>query len=320
MATLCLHIGMPKTGTTSFQNWLATNSDVFRNSGVFVFSRPLFAHRFAVEAITSTAIRERNDVRQILQCDFNEVRQELANAISQNNFEFLLISSEYFCEADPMYVKSMVPPSHSVKVVAVLRRQDRYIESSYNEEVRAGRTRRLEAPKYWPHFDWWRVLSEWEHSFSLKAVKPLVYEDVIARDAPLGLQILHTFDPKLCEIARTQCNREQRANPSISAQLVEMQRLANFFHLPIVRLVGEAGQEALRGPEFRLDSRVAKQWVEVYRESNRRLAQVFGLSRKELFPEEDLNSGSRGADCTGKLSPRLIAKLLGVFLKRRFKI
>jgi hypothetical protein len=315
VATTYLHIGLPKTATTTFQNWLARNASALRKIGVFTFVQTIFSHRLAVEAI-SAENKQTADVQKILQCNYCDIIRQLKNVCSDSEVNSIIISSEYFSLADPLLVKSILSEvsCSEVKIVVLFRRQDRYIESSYSEKVKSsGRKEPLEAPIYWPAYNWWLYATEWARAFLPENVIALIYDDLEKRGAPIVEQIMQALDSELGNFAAN-CP-EERANASFPAEFTQLQRLANRVGIDLVGLLEKARQHGVGGQPFRLDRSTAKEWLDLYRASNREVAKLFALKNRNLFDESDLEAGQSWPSTIGQLTPAFIATLLALYIK-----
>ena len=130
MPELVLHIGLPKTASSYIQKWLAINAKALRQRSVWVPSRQMQAHRIAVESIVNPSVAGRDDVVGIAATPLDGVLADLAAAASGEQFRSLVVSSEYFFEADPRHVHALLRQHVSVpiRIVILLRRQDRLVE------------------------------------------------------------------------------------------------------------------------------------------------------------------------------------------------
>jgi hypothetical protein len=139
MATLILHIGRGKTGTTSLQRALTAHRKALQSQGVhyvqaddnggghqnfaksFIVTRPSYM-KMPVDPI---------GVRALVRAEIREVEQDT-----------ILLSSENFTLASLPELKKFIaelPQITAVKIVLFVRSQDELAESQYNQMIKLGR-------------------------------------------------------------------------------------------------------------------------------------------------------------------------------------
>jgi hypothetical protein len=318
MVKVYVHAGLPKTGTTTIQRWLSENAAALKTQGTYTFQNRRLGHRLAAEAITSAKRRSLPDIRPVLEWRLEDSLTALREAVEDEAIDRVVISSEYFSEADPSLVRQLFSELSldDVKIILVLRRQDRLLESGYNQSVRAvGWTERVHSPHYHPRYDWYLFASSWAKAFGRENIVLRLYEDITLGDAPLVFEIFEGLDADLAAFALERGDSEV-ANPSLPAALLEMKRLANLAGAAAVMPFLEAASKSrLGGAPFRLDPAVAKGWLDCYRESNHKLAAEFLGRDGDLFDASDLDSDSSGADYTGKLPGEIVATILMLYMQ-----
>lgn len=148
---LYLHIGQPKSGTTSLQDFLALERDRLREQG-FLYPRLREVENDNAHHALSYDLREET-VRGLRMTPHNSSRNarvwdQLARAVRHTACPKVILSSEdfYFLDDDGPRWRSAVallanrlkPLFSSVTVIAYLRRQDEHVESWCNELVKYG--------------------------------------------------------------------------------------------------------------------------------------------------------------------------------------
>lgn len=323
MTRLILHAGLPKTGTTTVQNWLVENTSRLRGQGIFTPSSADLAHRLAVEAITSPQRRAESDVRHIMTRPLDDARAELSRAALDTGINLIVMSSEYFSVADPAVVRQQLADLSltDVKIIFVLRRQDRLIESGYNQDVRMmDITRPIGGPVYHEAHDWSVLTASWANAFSPEDLILRLYDEASQEPAQIVSLVFADIDQPFAQLARKHPPYLERSNPSLPAALVEFKRLANLAGArEVLPLLEKLSQLGLGGPPFRMEREVAKGFLELYRESNRRVARQFFHREGDLFNESDLAGEPTGADYTGKLPVEMLATLLALHIDEQAK-
>jgi hypothetical protein len=277
----------------------------------------------AVEAITSPKRRAESDVRHIMTQPLDDARAKLSRAALDAAINLIVMSSEYFSVAEPMVVRQQLADLSltDVKIIFVLRRQDRLIESGYNQDVRMmDITRPIGGPVYHKAHDWSALTTSWANAFSPENLILRLYNEASQEPAQIVSLVFAEIGPSFAQLAREHPPYLERSNPSLPAALVEFKRLANLAGahdvLPLLEKVSQLG---LGGPPFRMGREVAKGFLEIYRESNRKVARQFFHREGDLFDESDLDSKPTGADYTGKLPVEMLATLLALHMEEQAK-
>jgi hypothetical protein len=131
MPEIYLHVGLPKTGMFDMQSWLAKHEVPLRPLSFFAFPQHL-AHRLAVEAVTSTARRAAPDICKIMQSPLQQA-QSLLRQAAVSGVQFVFVSSQYLYLGEPSLVKEQFCAlgADRMRIVFVLRRQDRFVELEF---------------------------------------------------------------------------------------------------------------------------------------------------------------------------------------------
>lgn len=323
MAELVLHIGLPKTATTYLQHWLCHNRKQLAEHGVWAPSRTIIPHRLAVEAITNDSVRTRDDVTAIRKTDYATALAEVAEGLSDHRIETAAVSSEYFYEAEPRLVRSQLSDRLGVatRIIVVLRRQDRLIESGYNQSVKAMGTRdKFHVPGYLHTLDWYRLVGMWGETFGADRINVLNYENSRRRGTVLA-DFLACIDKRLAAVNLDAFSPPPRArNESLPADLLEFKRIANAlgeFGLQhwLYRLIDEGHS----GPEFRLPEEAARKVIALYQESNDRLAREVLNLDGPLFPDYGSEGEGEGVDLSGKLPIEALASVVAFHVKETMR-
>lgn len=319
MPEIVLHIGVPKTATTFLQGWLTRNRPLLARHGVWAPPRTMHAHRLAVEAIAEPTVCDRGDVVGIKAYSHQEAVAQVREAIADSAVETLAISSEYFFEADPRLVKTEIADRFGVptRIAVILRRQDRLMESAYNQSVKAmGLRHRLTAPRNLKRLDWWQLITRWADVFGLDRIGVVNFDRSKSNKTTLQ-DFLACVSPALSQLDLS--DAEQMAgsgNESLPADLLEFKRLANQFgDFRLQDLLVKMMAEGYQGPAFRMPADLARKVIEAYRESNDRVAREVLHTDAPLFPEYGPNEANEGTDLGGRLPIEALAAVLAYHLK-----
>jgi hypothetical protein len=190
-----LHIGTPKTGTTSLQRVLSSNRDALAAEGV-CYSRA--AGKFNSRALAAAISPDRNDDylsrHELLDTDafqrwrealLDDINDEIADAMRSQ--DVYLLSSEHLTStvdqvSDVTRLAQFLTPHFSdIKIVCYLRRQDLMAVSRISEALRAGLARRglpnVKSKGALPAiYDYDQLLAKWGNVFGQSALHPKVFE------------------------------------------------------------------------------------------------------------------------------------------------
>jgi hypothetical protein len=263
------------------------------------------------------------DIPPIIAADLDDVLNKLRKAASDPEIHSIIISSEYFSICEPILLNKLLTEIHISNITAliVLRRQDRYIESNYNQLIKMMRwVIPIGKAAYHSGYDWYLLLSSWARVFSKENLRLDIYDNLAAANSGIVAQIFGDLHPALARLAAEHPTCEERSNPSLPAALIEFKRLANrAAAYDVLQLVEKASQRGLGGPPFRMKPELAKGFLDIYRESNRKVAQEFFHRDGDLFDESDLEGDPMGADYTGNVPIETLALLLALHISEHAK-
>lgn len=191
-----LHIGTPKTGTTSLQRVLSANRAKLAVEGI-CYSRA--AGKFNSRALAAAISPNRNEDylsrHELLDTDafqrwrealLGDINDELAEATSSSRDVYLLSSEHFTSTLDQVgdvacLAQFLAPHFSEIKVVCYLRRQDLMAVSRISEALRAGQARRglpdLRSKGFLPAiYNYDQLLARWGSVFGQSAVHPKVFE------------------------------------------------------------------------------------------------------------------------------------------------
>ncbi len=178
--TLFLHIGYHKTGTTTLQSLLDQNAGALRKIGVFYpdtvgdGKRNYYRKHLQFFIDLKTAHAEKGDVGGVV--------QGMARVILDSGAPTAIVSDESFSGFPPAILDHLATlrADFNVKVVAVLRRQDGFLQSFYQQSIRDyGETR--DFPDFVRDSDWQRIhydaaMTRWADRFGAENLHVLSYD------------------------------------------------------------------------------------------------------------------------------------------------
>lgn len=231
--TIILHIGIHKTGTSSIQRFASENRDELRKRGLWYpsYAEIGLADRYGHHLLAHTIADVRTDRFSL------DNAQQFIETIRANKApgETVLISSE------PMYRHVLGDPSEhywsrrrkyinnlrdiigesDVKILAVFRRQDDFIQSFYQERIRKSQYHK----RFLPFLKEEELLLDYHANLKLfgdffSDLKAIIFEDIRKPN------LVESFFEAL-GIDVTDLDTSFSANRSLPVELVEYKRLFN---------------------------------------------------------------------------------------------
>ena len=315
MGELILHIGTPKTGTTSLQKFLFENRETLASKGVdYVQFTPqqkevyalwrngCFLSRYCRALVSGEPIS--NQVS-----DFEENYQRLMDALK--NGRVLLSDENYFAFSTMAYGGQTDPGKYwrtlahiikelgvkSITLIIYLRRQDEYVVSQWKEAVKNGFSKKsiedyINQPHVKRKLDYASILDAIKDSFNYE-VKVIVrsYNQV----ASSSDNIYHDFCESLGIVWDNEFRiPEGRINEAISFDMVEALRRCSYggigHSLEEKRLRNRLSVAlCCNHPDPQnttiFSSQEVAAFMEKYLSGNRRIEEAF-FDNRRLFPED----------------------------------
>ncbi|MDW4499059.1 hypothetical protein R5H30_13770 [Sulfitobacter sp. D35] len=310
-----VHIGMPKTGSTSIQAWLGANTrelarhdlayDRFKMSGYRVGA----AHQgVAISLYESAGLLMSNQGVRIhyklkdraAQSAFvGRFREKFEKVLANRNEETFVISSEYIgaarirrthVEAMDAWLRQFFT---EVRYVVYFRRQEDWIASSYSERLKRGVTYTLDdVVEMHGKQDWFRKARAWKNAVGADRLTVRLLEP----DVLDGGDLITDFAHQLGLASTDGMNAAPRLNESLSAPAAILLRQINenVSHIvndgtkinPIkTKLRAALLEQKLNLPKIALTPGQVLRVREMNAESNAKLCEMFFPGRDELFPD-----------------------------------
>ncbi len=281
---LLLHIGLPKTGTSSIQAFLFHNRKSLLQKGVLYPQSIKWDdgshHRLALSMRKIKGYSEKATTEELLNNLGDEITQQ-----SDNNLKKIILSSELFPvlfenHSFQLFLENF---DFEIKVIAILRRQSHLISSHHNQIVKDPnvsetrdainlfRTRKKQ-------FDFLHILKQWSAHVGNNNVTALKYETNIL---PIFVNKILGFE--LIEFNRVDENINSSIHP-VSAEIIrrlnKVSGLENNIRMQINRVINNSVSDLPLHTETALPL-TPKQIEEIdnyYLESNKMVEKLYGIS------------------------------------------
>ena len=176
---IVLHIGAPKTASTYLQRRLRANADTLRKHGIYVPVIPAVAAMAGNAKLLATTLSRRPSLtfqRGFPEIDVRKLdpAKIIADLLSdwRPNFEAVVLSAENLRPNHAQRLRELLPNPARIAVVLFVRRQDRWIDSYFNQMVKTNEVaepisafvtklcdtdgERLCRPDWFAHYESWR--------------------------------------------------------------------------------------------------------------------------------------------------------------------
>ena len=303
MATLCLHVGMPKTGTTFLQQLLVKNRPRLEREGMCY---PCFSDIFPHLPTNRNAFflsrkkESQADVARAL---------ERVNQLAQTHSQVIL-SNEHIWRYrawDPAFWEMLarnISPDVDIRVIVYLRRQDQYMYSQYAQVVKTmietPQFRTLTFADYYREFalleepdeDYAATLDVMAAAIGADHITVRVYDrELLEADGGITADFLDVLG--LREVDDWEMP-SRKLNPSLRDSVLETKRLLNRnpdFNAPgpkvedpytkiLTRVQADMAAEGLIGSRTGFPTELRSEIIEHFSEGNARIAREY-LGRED---------------------------------------
>ncbi|MEY2556455.1 MAG: hypothetical protein QOF93_1599 [Verrucomicrobiota bacterium] len=301
---IVVHIGAPKTASTYLQRRLRADPSHLRNHGIYVPVLPLVAEMAGNAKLLATALSRRPSLtfqRAFPKIDVSALNpRRLVAELLQDwraDSESVVLSAENFRPNHAQRLRELLPKNAPCVIVLFVRRQDRWIDSYFNQMVKTNEVNedistfvarlcdtegeRLCRPDWFAHYEAWR------NAFGDCQV---VFYDEVASDvfgafiAAAGLEPV----PDLIDIDRAQVS----LNVYELAYLLDLKTPIDYPNFLLRRAASEKASRALGLHETRslLSSADLERLRNRFEASNQRLLTALGRNNNPTLLRLDVRS------------------------------
>jgi hypothetical protein len=330
MKELLIHIGLHKTGTSAIQAFLRDNRTNLLKQGIlyplnieaWVNHNPLIWHLMEAKYLP------KNHAYYVKESSAKHW-ETLRCIIGESDAPRVLLSAEDFCLIDPEKIAELCF-GFSTRILIYLRRQDQYLQSVYNEDVKSFGFMREESFDAFLktnrlndiiHYE--RFLQRWIDAFGRDRINVGIYDR-----AHLAQGLIFDFTSRAGICLDESIKRPQRkVNASLPGNILEIKRLLNRFHLsewqhrflldslmntPMVH----RQKKASYSDHTFLTHERRKAFLEQFQEGNQAVALNFFGESAHLFPDPEEEPDISGIPAPALPdSATLLSELIGPMLQ-----
>ena len=333
--TLYLHIGIPKTGTTSIQNFLFANRDRLDAHG-FHWPQSMTSRNHRVLCVYSLDDTVVDNTRKAAQITTPEkvqaFRAEFAPRFRADALTWpadrsvVLTSEQLFRVTRPSEferLRDLLQASGRRIVVGVyLRRQDLYFTSEYSQVIKGGTDAEFVPPSNMAEqkiYNYATFLKRWAAAFDRENIIVRVFE----RGAMAGGDAVQDFCATVGLQGFESLEQVEEKNQSLDAAALEfLRRIAPFFPRFVngkvnkVRLkLIEALEEISDGARPQLPAKDARKLMKMFEESNAEVARTYldrsdGILFREKISPSEGTMPTLSVDAAVSIAGRLMNRML----------
>lgn len=306
MKTLYIHIGTPKTATTSLQHFCDENEKILEEQG---YCYPIFPHKFKGVSITRNGSflgwvsSSKKDKRNKLE-EEKYFRQGMDMVLENfRKFDNVILSEEAtwsaaFRRGKPYIWEKIRQEAeehgYGVKIIVYLRRQDSLADSWWKQKVKVGR--RIYSTSSWEEFVSDPSQLEFDYYSAIKKIEAVLgKENIIIRrfgkqyfkNGSIYEDFMEALDVRYDSrfvISEGKRNNSLFGNSHEIKRILNMLKMNKHDRLFFKRIVREISDNHtdLKG-ETMFSAEEAEKFMEQYREGNRKLMQEYFGKDEDLF-------------------------------------
>ncbi len=315
MKTLYLHIGIPKTGTTSIQHFCHENRDILSSNGYFYPDFPfeyIYIGKYRNGSFLETRYVDREGIRHTdIEEEYFKKGLEIIKELFMQH-DNLIISNEGVWSA--CFIRKRGIPrmlrlqedaknaGYKVKIIVYLRRQDEYLLSWYNQMVKHSINSKnaLTWENYYKDYkkyiqpDYFKCLKRLEEIFGMENIIVRRFDKKFFKDNSLFADFLDIFNLELNDSYNIN-EENNNFNPKLSENTCEIKRIINgSFKMSleefrkfewILNQISPVSEE--RYPCSMMSPEEMQEFMELYETSNNKVATRYFNDGQPLFNEKN---------------------------------
>jgi hypothetical protein len=232
-----IHIGTPKTGSTSLEKFLYENRGVLKTQGYLYPEETIrgYGHHDIAYLASGTYPRWATPQQRSLSELINSLRCETGN---HNDKKIILSSEIFYLLANPNDVAKVIESLgfqiQDVQTIVYLRRQDEAHQSWYNQKVKAqGYTGNIHdsIKESWELWDYQKSLGPWSKTFGKENIILRAYETESLIGQDIRSDFIHCLGIAIDKLVFS----EENINSRLCRDLLEFQRHINTLPISFIK-------------------------------------------------------------------------------------
>lgn len=315
MPKLFLHVGLPKTATTTIQDYLSKNAAQLAQQG---WLYPQTARQYVAHHPIGNFFRS-NTLDWALPLDKDKVKTDLLAEVKASGCDNVIMSTESLASAPWRAAVKKYFSEFEVYIVFFLRRQDRWLESAYQEEQKGGlddmsKEAYLESRAHW--LGHYKILSDWAEVFGSDHVRVAIFEKQ-ANNQSIEQQFMALIGAPVPKEIATEGSQNISFSRDCLAFFMNMnqKRRIGPKYTFYARILREFTAQNPDPPEWKNVWSPAERraLIETYKDSNEKVARAFcGFEDGVLFQEDVPSETDPWEEYPGLTAAKAV--LIGEFL------
>lgn len=283
MKKLFIHIGTHKTGSTSIQNFCDSNSAALAKESInFIPTSSISKIYQESKNLTQASTRLHKVLSVKLKSPYDKVFLSWEN-FSGGLYNFYSDSIIYFKS-----LKDAIPPGFNAELIVFFRRQDEFIQSAFNQAKHEGKFAESEdllSIEYRPNFDWLNYLQTLKKIFTNDKIHVLPYDKKVFQES----SILNLIGKIIDSNTLTSQSKKIYSNVGMSPDAIRLYEAVciksgnnETMRKTLRKVLQKVGNKGVLNEYTYLDIDQKKKLLNYYRESNKRLAELYWRDTFEL--------------------------------------
>lgn len=317
-----LHIGTEKTGTTTLQNFLANNRQNLLDNNYLYPNTPGKTNHIKLPILASDSKKFPNMHKawklystEKIDKFTTEFMEGLEQELTLSNCENVVFSSEHcssrlIAEEEIQNLKSLLNNFvEDIEVIIYLRRQDKFLASTYSTAIRAGHTYQFSIPSQKSietRYNYYNILNKFAKVFGKNKITVRIFESSQMIEGDLIKDFTHTIGLKTDDSYTSVPN----LNTSLDVYSLEYTRLLNknlkkfIKHEPnkyisqIIKRLEVYSNQYKKKRTILLSEKIAREFMSIFDKSNQKVAKEY-LNRPDGKLFSDDFTGLRQQDISG---------------------
>ena len=333
-----LHIGTEKTGTTTIQHFLAKNRENLLRQGYLYPSSPgkITHTKLVIFALESTKIQDIHKLHgftnpEKVKLFKTKFKPKLIQEIKSIDVDKVIFSSEHcssrlISKEQIKELKTLLDEMfEDIEIIIYLRRQDKFLSSSYSTAIKAGATFPFKIPSQEiikNRYNYYNLIRKFASIFGDNKIRVRLFESTEMLEGNLIKDFLNLLDLKLDNSYES----VENLNTSLDVYCLEYIRLMTLllgkfgeiqkttYRNKLLTKLEEYSHQDSRKKSTILSEEMARNFMSNFYESNKKIAEMY-LHRKDRKLFDDNFSGLRKHKISNITMTKKLLEITGFLIK-----